>query len=46
MVSRIGVFFNLASCSNYSISHYVKIPVDHIFEKVNKGQLNIVNVDY
>ena len=32
-------FFNLATCSNYSLTIYVKIPVFHAFEKVNKGQL-------
>ena len=40
------VFFSLANCSNYSITNYVKIPVFHFFEKVNKGQLKMVNVNY
>ena len=26
--------FNLATCSNYSITNYVKIPMFHVFEKV------------
>ena len=29
-------FFSLATCSNYSITSYVKIPVFHIFKKVIK----------
>ena len=37
--ARFQVLFNLAICSNYLITNYVKIPVFHIFEKVNKGQL-------
>ena len=40
------VLFNLATCSNYSIINYVKIPVFHFFEKVNEGQLKMVNVNY
>ena len=39
-------FFNLVTCSNYSVISYVQIPVFHIFEKVNKGQLKMVNVNY
>ena len=39
-------FFNLPTCSNYSITNYVKIPVFHFFEKVNKGQLKMVNVNH
>ena len=40
------VLFNLANCSNYSISNYVKIPVFHFFEKMNMGQLKMVDVNY
>ena len=36
--------FNLTTCSKYSITSYVKIPVFHFFEKVKKGQLKMVNV--
>ena len=39
-------FFNLATCSNYSINNYDKIPVFHYFEKVNKGRLKMLNVNY
>ena len=42
--AKFQALFNLATCSNYSITNYVKIPVFHIFEKVNKGQLKMVNV--
>ena len=31
---------------NYSITNYVRIPVFHFFEKVNKGQLKMVNVNH
>ena len=43
---KVQVLFNLATCSNYSITSYVKIPVFHFFEKVNKRQLKMVNVNY
>ena len=32
--AKFQVLFNLATCSNYSITKYVKI---HFFEKMNKG---------
>ena len=38
--------FILATCSNYSVANYVKIPVFHFFEKVNKGHVKMVNVNY
>ena len=38
------VLFILATCSNNSITNYVKIPALHFFEKVNKGHLKMVNV--
>ena len=44
--AKFQVLFNLATCSNYSITSYVKIPVSYSFEKVNKGQLKIVSVNY
>ena len=38
--------FNLATCSNYSITNYGKFPVFHFFEGVNKGELKAVNINY
>ena len=47
---RVGakshIFFNLATCCNYSITNYVKIPVFNFFEKVKRGHLKIVNANY
>ena len=37
------VLFSLAT---YSVINDVKIPLFHFFEKVNKGQLKMVNVSY
>ena len=37
--AKFRIIFNLATCSNYSITNYVKIPGIHFFEKMNKGQL-------
>ena len=34
--AKFQVLFNLATCSNYSITHYVKFLVFHFFESVNK----------
>ena len=44
--AKFQVLFNLATCSNYTITSYVKSPVFHFFEKVNKGRLKMVNVNY
>ena len=44
--AKFQVLFNLATCLNYSITNYVKIPLFHVFEKVNKGQLKVANVSY
>ena len=44
--AKFQVLFNLANCSNYSTTNYVKIPVFHFLEKVKKGQLKMVNVNY
>ena len=41
-----GSFCNLDTCSNYSITSYVKILVFHFFEKVNKGSWKMLNVNY
>ena len=38
--------FNLSTCSNYSKTYYVKFPVFHFFERVNKGELKMVNISY
>ena len=37
--------FNLVTCTDYSIINYIMILVFHIFEKVNKGDLKMVNVN-
>ena len=34
--AKFQIFFDLATCSNYSITSYVKITVFQFFEKVNK----------
>ena len=44
--ARFQVLFNLATCPNYSITKYAKIPVFHFFEKMNEGQLKIVYVNH
>ena len=44
--TRFQVLFNLATCSNYSITNYVKISVFHFFENVNNWQLKMVTVNY
>ena len=43
--ARFQVLFNLATCPNYSITKYAKIPVFYFFEEVNKGQLKMVHVN-
>ena len=43
---NLQILFNLATYSNYSITNYVKIPVFHFIEKVNKGHLRTVNFNY
>ena len=41
MIWRIGVnfqaHFNLSTCSNYSITNFVKLPVFHFFKRVNQS---------
>ena len=44
--ARFQVLFNLATCPNYSITKYIKIPVFHFFEKVKKRQLKMVYVNH
>ena len=44
--ARFQVLFNLATCPNYSITRYTKIPVFHFFKKVNKWKLKMVYVNH
>ena len=37
--AQFQILFNLANCSNYSITSYVKTPVFHFFKKIDKCQL-------
>ena len=37
--AKFQTLFNLATCSNYSITNYVKFSVFHFFERGNKGNL-------
>ena len=42
--AKLQTLFNLATCSNYSMTNYVKFPVFHFFEGVNKRELKMVNI--
>ena len=42
--AKLQALLNLATCSNYLITNYDKIPAFHYFQKVNKGYLKILNV--
>ena len=44
--AKFQALFNLATCSSYSTSNYVKFPVFHFFETVNKRELKMVNINY
>ena len=44
--AKFQAHFNLATCSNYSVTNYVKFPVFNFFERVNKLELKIVNINY
>ena len=44
--AKFQILFNSAICSNYSITNYVKFPVFHISERVDKGELRMVNINY
>ena len=44
--AKFQALFNLTTCSNYSMTNYVKFPVFHFFEMVNKGELKMVNINY
>ena len=37
--------FDLVTRSDYSITNYVKFPMFHFFERVNKGELDMVNIN-
>ena len=43
--AKSWVLFNLPTGSKYSTANYIKIPV-LVLEKVNKGQLKMVNINY
>ena len=43
---KVQVLFNLATCSNYLITHYFTILVFTFFEKVNKEHVKMVSVNY
>ena len=43
--AKFQVLFNLATCSNYSVTNYVEFPFFHFFERVNKGVLKVVNIN-
>ena len=44
--ARFQIIFHLGACPNYSITNYVNITVFHFFEKVNKLQLKMVNINH
>ena len=44
--AKFQAHFNLATCSNYSITTYVKFPVFYFFERMNKEELKMVNINY
>ena len=43
---QLQALFNLATCSNYSITNYVKFPVFLFFKRVIKGELKMINTNY
>ena len=45
-VAKFRAIFNLATCSYYSLTNYVMIPVFHLFQKVNMGQFKMLNSNY
>ena len=44
--AKFQALFNLATCTSSSVTNYVKFPVFHFFEKVNKREFKIVNISY
>ena len=43
--AKFQALFNLATCSNYSTTNYVKFQVFHFFERVNKWELKTININ-
>ena len=44
--AKFQALFKLATCSNCSITNYVKFTMFHFLEKVNKRELKMVYIDY
>ena len=44
--TKLQALFNLATCSNHSITCYVKFLVFHFYERANKGEFKMVNIIY
>ena len=44
--AKFQALFNLATCSSYLIINYDKFPMFHFLERVNKGELKMVNINY
>ena len=41
--AKFQALFNLATCSNYSTTDYIKFPVFHFLQRVNKEELSQVS---
>ena len=44
--AKFQALFNLTAHSNCSVTNCVKFPVFHFFERLNKVELKIVNINY
>ena len=44
--AKFQALFNLATCTNYSITNYITTLVFHFFVKVNKRHFKMLNVNY
>ena len=44
--AKFQALFSSTTCSIHSINNYTKFPEFHFFERVNKGELKIVNINY
>ena len=44
--AKFKTFSNLVTCFNYSINNHVKFPLFHFFQRMNKGELKMVNINY
>ena len=44
--AKFQTLLNLVPYSNYSITNYVKFPVFHFFERVNKGESRMITINY